>query len=273
MTTKPHLLPDPYVFPAYPPGLPERDAGDNGGPSYVVTAVLEEEHDSGVTLSGRTQHGDPVTIKVTVVAPGVVHVLLEGQGAASERITLARRQVDRAHSVAVEKAADHLVITSDEICIHINLDPFGMLYTGADGRRLLSQNSTHRDATNRITMLPFGFSMVNGQRVAFHDTFTAEPDEHFYGFGEKFTDFDKRGQMLEMWAHNTYGVHTERAYKPVPFFVSTRGYGIFVDSVTATRFDMAASNHAVFSMIVPDSRAGLLRDRRTGPEDDHHTLC
>jgi len=94
---------------------------------------------------------------------------------------------------------------------------------------------------------------MSRKHVAFHETFTAEPDEHFYGFGEKFTDFDKRGQRLEIWAHNTYGVHTERAYKNTPFFISTRGYGIFVDTITCSRFDMAASNHAVFTVVVPNT--------------------
>ena len=88
---------------------------------------------------------------------------------------------------------------------------------------------------------------------AFHDSFVCEPDEHFYGFGEKFTEFDKRGQRIEMWNCDAYGVHNERAYKNVPFFVSSRGYGVFVDSVRPVNFDMGQSNHAAFSLIVPDS--------------------
>jgi alpha-D-xyloside xylohydrolase len=70
----------------------------------------------------------------------------------------------------------------------------------------------------------------------YHDTFTTEPDEHFYGFGEKFSGLDKRGQQLEMWNYDSYGAHTERAYKNVPFFMSSRGYAVFVDSVTHVNF-------------------------------------
>ena len=98
----------------------------------------------------------------------------------------------------------------------------------------------------------FGFSRVNGQRVAFHDAFVAEPDEHFYGFGEKFADFDKRGQRLVAWNVDAMTVRTEQAYKNVPFFVSSRGYGILVDSVAPIHFDMAATSSASFSFVVPD---------------------
>jgi alpha-D-xyloside xylohydrolase len=95
-------------------------------------------------------------------------------------------------------------------------------------------------------------SRADTRVVASHDTFACEPDEHFYGFGEKFTNFDKRGQWLEMWNYNAHRVNSEPAYKNVPFFVSSRNYGLFVDSVTPIRFDMAAAHLATFSVVVPD---------------------
>jgi alpha-glucosidase (family GH31 glycosyl hydrolase) len=55
------------------------------------------------------------------------------------------------------------------------------------------------------------------------------PDEHIYGLGEKFLPPDRRGQRVESWNFNTWGATNERAYKNVPFFVSSRGYGVFVN--------------------------------------------
>jgi alpha-D-xyloside xylohydrolase len=253
MAYKPLLIPDPFVFPAYPPELPERQRGDLGGPEYVIKAAVKEEHERGLTLVGTTQTDASVTITVSAVAPGIVRVLLEAESAAPQRVTLARDLSDQAVDVMLERTDDQVTLVSDGVRMQIDLDPFHITFYGPDGGAILDQNYSHRDVTDRMTMLPLGFSAVEGRRVAFHDTFTAQPDEHFYGFGEKFTTFDKRGQRLEMWQHNTYGVHSERAYKNVPFFVSTRGYGIFVDSITCIRFDMAASNHATFSLVVPDT--------------------
>jgi len=259
MAIQPLLLPDPFVFPAYPPALPERGAGDTAGPEYVVKAAVQEEYERGLILAGTTQTGERVRVAVSVVAPGIVRVLLEGDGTADgggpdpKRFRLAQDLSHQVVQVSVERSADQVTLKSDLVQVRIALDPFHITFYGPHGRKMLDQNYSHRDATGRITMLPFGFSRVGGQRVAFHDTFTAEPDEHFYGFGEKFTDLDKRGQRLEIWAHNTYGVHTERAYKNTPFFISTRGYGVFVDTITCSRFDMAASNHAVFTTVVPDT--------------------
>ena len=251
MVLKPLLLPDPYVFPAWPPELPERRPGDPG-PEYVVAGTLLGHRQGGVSLEGRTQNGTALAITLGIVAPGVVRVLLEAEPPDPNRVTLARGPSGPV-ACRVEETSGRIEVVSDLVRVRVELDPFGIAFLDGDGRVILEQNYTHRDATGRLTMLPFGYSAAAGRRVAFHDTFTAEPDEHWYGFGEKFMPLDKRGQRLEMWAHNTYGIHGERAYKNVPFFMSTRGYGIFVDSVTCTRFDMAASNPHVFSIIVPDT--------------------
>ncbi len=252
MTYKPLLLPNPYVFPAYPPPLPERVGDDIGGPDVVIKAEIAEEHDRGIALNVTLESGAVAMVNLGFVAPGICRVLLEEQPD-PERVTLAKDLSKESVFVSIENLEDRVKLSSTELILEVVLDPFHITFFSGEGEVLLDQNYSHRDATGRITMLPFGKSEVGGERAAFHDTFTAEPDEHYYGFGEKFTDFDKRGQRLEMWTHNTYGVHTERAYKNHPFFISTRGYGIFVDSAKCIRFDMAASNHAVFSMIVPDT--------------------
>ena len=54
-----------------------------------------------------------------------------------------------------------------------------------------------------------------------------------------------------MW--NALGCHGERAYKNVPFFASTRGYGVFVDSIAPVNFDMLASNNSCVQVVVPEA--------------------
>ncbi len=251
MTSRAPLL--PYVtFEADPPELPVRQRGDRGGPEYIVTASVLAEEAHGLRLAGTTQHGTDLTITVSVVAPGVVRVWLAGEDADPHRVTLAR-EVPAPPDVTVEKTTGRYTLQADPVTAQVDLDPFHLTFYGPDGRVLLDQNATDSDVTDRLYTLPLGFSQVNGQRAAFHDSFTAQPDEHFYGFGEKFTDFDKRGQRLKMWHREAYGVHCEWAYKNVPFFLSSRGYGLFVDSTSPVEFDMGHSNHATFSLIVPDS--------------------
>jgi alpha-D-xyloside xylohydrolase len=227
--------------------------GDSGGPDHVIKAVVASKYERGLALTGTTATGQKTQIAITIVAPGMARVLVESENPDPNRTTLARDVSNQPVKIRLEELDGQINLISEFITVQIKLNPFHLAFFGPGGQLLLDQNSTDRDAPGYLTVLPFGSSSVNGQQAIFHDTFNIEPDEHFYGFGEKFTNFDKRGQRLEMWAYDAYGVHTERAYKPVPFFISSRGYGVFVDSVSRIEFDMAHSNHSTFSLIVPDS--------------------
>lgn len=246
----------PYnLYMTEPPHLPVRQADDNGGPDFITQAEVKERYAQGIALHGLTKSGVPMAILVTMVAEGTVRVLLEEEAASDpSRVRLARDLSPYPFQVQVEQTAEQILLQTASLKIIITLQPFHMAFFGADGRLLLSQNYT--ELTNvrmKLTILPFGMSKVEGKRAAFHDTFTAEPDEHFFGFGEKFTDFDKRGQRITTWNYDCGGAFSERSYKNVPFFVSTRKYGIFVDSTCAVDFDMVASNTATFSLVSPDS--------------------
>ena len=246
----------PYRYAASnPPPLPVRAADDAGCPDYVVSAALLNHNSTGLTLSGATVSGKDVTIRIEMVAQGVAHVLLETDQTDPQRVRLARKpdQNDQQITLTMASPASQILLSSDFFQVRIDLDPFHIAFLTRDGSVLLEQNASLRDLTGRFMTLPFGFSEIDGKRAAYHDSFDVEPDEHFYGGGEKFTSFDKRGQRLEMWNYDACSVLTERAYKNVPFFISTKGYGLFVDSISPTVLDFAATCNAILSLVVPDS--------------------
>lgn len=245
----------PYnLYQTEPPRFPLRPASDEGGPEFLTQAELKEEHARGVVLQGQTITGECLVVSLSFVADGIARVLLEGKEESAERVRLARDLPAAEVQVEIEHSDGKLTLSTASLRIEVALQPFHMAFYGADGRLLLSQNYT--ELTNvrmKLTLLPFGLSKFEGKRVAFHDSFTAEPDEHFFGLGEKFTDFDKRGQRITTWNYDCGGAFSERSYKNVPFFVSTRKYGIFVDSTCAVDFDMVASNTSTFSIVSPAS--------------------
>ena len=65
--------------------------------------------------------------------------------------------------------------------------------------------------------------------------------EHFYGFGEKFDAFDQAGKRVRTLSFDEPGVKKDRSYKVSPWFISTRGYGVHLDSSAESIFDMRAS--------------------------------
>ena len=53
--------------------------------------------------------------------------------------------------------------------------------------------------------------------IAYLESYVAGPDEHFYGLGERFTNFDNRGQLVSCWNHDSARVleRTELQERPV----------------------------------------------------------
>lgn len=72
----------------------------------------------------------------------------------------------------------------------------------------------------------------------FTESVCVEPGETFYGFGERFSPLNKNGQELLNWVINPVGVSNNKAYKCVPFFFSSRGYGVYYNTPRKIRFSM-----------------------------------
>jgi alpha-D-xyloside xylohydrolase len=52
--------------------------------------------------------------------------------------------------------------------------------------------------------------------------------ESIYGLGERYTAFNKVGQSVTLYNADG-GTSSEQAYKNVPFYLSSAGYGVFID--------------------------------------------
>ncbi len=65
---------------------------------------------------------------------------------------------------------------------------------------------------------------------------------NYYGFGERFDRLDHVHSILKNETRNTVGVKGNDTYKPVPFFMSLRGYGVWLDTYSDATFDLNVSD-------------------------------
>ncbi|WP_206831277.1 alpha-xylosidase [Alicyclobacillus fructus] len=61
--------------------------------------------------------------------------------------------------------------------------------------------------------------------------------EWVYGLGERFTAFVKNGQSIDIWNRDG-GTGSDQAYKSVPFYLTNRGYGVFVNHPECVSFEV-----------------------------------
>jgi alpha-D-xyloside xylohydrolase len=72
-----------------------------------------------------------------------------------------------------------------------------------------------------------------------HDRLTIDVGERLYGFGERSTAFVKNGQTVDTW-NNDGGPSSDHAYKSIPFYLSSKGYGVFVNSTSRVSFEIGS---------------------------------
>ena len=77
--------------------------------------------------------------------------------------------------------------------------------------------------------------------------------ENIYGFGEKFTPFVKNGQTVEIW-NSDGGTSSDQSYKSVPFCISSKGYGVFVNSADKVSFEVGSDTVSKLSFTVPGEK-------------------
>ena len=216
----------------------------------LLEARLVKEVEGGVLLQASTVGGSGVSVLLQLVGKSeALRCRVRADGVAEEeRVVLAR---DPGPSGAqVIASSERVTLAGTRLNARVELRPFGI--SVASGSVCLEQDHSTEDASDHLVTLPLGFTRLKSGGLAYHDSFVVEPDEHFWGLGERFTGFNKRGQLVSCWNHDALGTQSSQSYKNIPFILSSRGYGCFIDSTTNVHFDCCHSSQAFWSVIVPD---------------------
>lgn len=80
----------------------------------------------------------------------------------------------------------------------------------------------------------------NGQVSEFKINWYSPAHEKFYGFGERYNAMEQRGRVIDCFVYNQYRDQGTITYMPIPFYMTNKGYGCFVDVNTYTKFDVAS---------------------------------
>ncbi len=73
----------------------------------------------------------------------------------------------------------------------------------------------------------------------------------YYGGGERYRALNHRGFILPMTSTNRWRNKGVGSYKPVPFVMSTQGYGVWVDNYVPGTFDLHATDRSQFVIRYP----------------------
>lgn len=141
----------------------------------------------------------------------------------------------------------------------ISENPWRVEFFDANGRLLTSTNHQIDNAETTYTpIMPFAWvRRASDYSRSFSAAFNLHPDEKIFGFGEQYSEFNKRGQRVVLWVDDANGVQNEASYKPIPFFMSSRGYGMFIHTSAPVTCDIGKYFSGVNSLLVGDESLDL----------------
>ncbi|MFG2404577.1 alpha-xylosidase [Streptomyces brevispora] len=132
-------------------------------------------------------------------------------------------------------------LTSGPLTLRMDGDgPWGLTFLDADGRRLTGVDAK---GTAFATAPDGSHHMIS--RLAL------DIGENVYGLGERFTPYVKNGQSIDIWQADG-GTSSELAYKNIPFYLSSRGYGVFVNHPGRVSFEIGSESVGQVQFSVED---------------------
>lgn len=204
---------------------------------------------------------DPnLKFKIDFVTPRTVRIRMlttpvEPKPAAS--IMLAK-EPGRDGSWKVTETNDKIIYSSDYGTIQINKNPWRIVLKDKAGR-ILSQTAALSDAdSTQVKYTPFCFvkrGSDNARRI--NPVFTLTADEMIFGCGESATGLNKAGQKVNLFVIDPQGPETDQMYKPIPFFMSNRGYGMFMHTSAPVTCDFGATYIGLNKMFMGDENLDL----------------
>jgi alpha-D-xyloside xylohydrolase len=108
-----------------------------------------------------------------------------------------------------------------------------------DGKKQVKISAYDQFFPARHDAMALAYVEKNGKPDRATISFYAEPDEVFVGAGERFTKLDLSGKTVQLKNQDGQGVNNRRTYKNIPFYMSTRMYGMFLHTSAYSKFSFA----------------------------------
>ncbi|QTL98631.1 alpha-xylosidase [Iocasia frigidifontis] len=155
--------------------------------------------------------------------------------------------------VTVSIDEDEAVMTAGQLTVRVNRKEWqyqfeveGKVLTSCGFRNLAYMQYDRKDATR----FPEDNYLLADYKPYMLTELVLQPGECVYGLGERFTAFVKNGQVVETWNEDG-GTSSQVAYKSIPFYMTSRGYGIFVDHTANVSFEVASEKVEYVGFSVP----------------------
>ncbi len=201
------------------------------GFDWIVRLAGWQAEADAVYLTLETAHGEQPTLIVRVVTADIWRLTFLPPGVeAPIQTPIVSGTFGEGVPLRTAETESSLTISGPSLALRVDRNPWAVHLLDRNGDTVLRENPNDVDGLGRPFILPLGY--VRGEQgiTTVTELFHLWQDEHLFGLGEKFTPLDKVSQRIITWTQDAFGSTSERSHKNIPFLLSTRGYGLLIDS-------------------------------------------
>lgn len=185
---------------------------------------------------GDTLGGINLTIWITAPAKEVIRVQVSHHLGVNKKSPEFELNLNECGHMDVIETEEELCIKNGSLSLRIQKKNWSMQYE-RDGK-LLTKSEGRDLAYMRTQWTGFAYDMDPTGKAYMRQQLGLSVNEHVYGLGERFGAFVKNGQSIDIWNEDG-GTSTDQSYKNIPFYVTDRGYGVFVNHPEKVSFEVA----------------------------------
>ena len=142
--------------------------------------------------------------------------------------------------------------------IEIRKYPWRIVLKDKNGKIMTQTRHLIDNDSSQVKLLPFSFIKRGSDNSrSINPVLTIAPGERIYGCGESFGALNKVGQKVQIMVTDPQGPETDGQYKPVPFFFSNRGYGVFLHTSAPITADFGASYIGADRLFMADEQLDM----------------
>ena len=162
------------------------------------------------------------------------------------------------NSWKMKEVENSVVYNSQYGVVEIQKNPWRIVLKDTKGR-VLTQTAAYIDSdSSQVKFTPFSFVKKGSDNSRLiNPVFTLAADEMIFGCGESATSLNKVGQKVNLFVTDPQGPETDQMYKPIPFFMSNRGYGMFMHTSAPVTCDFGATYIGLNKLFMGDENLDL----------------
>lgn len=188
---------------------------------------------------GATLDGALLTIKLFSPMPDVIGVRIEHHQGIVHKGPEFQLNSTTEHQVKIENNDQYVSFSSGNLKAIVKKGK-GWALQFFNGEQLITESGNKAMA----------YLEVDGEGAYMREQLSLGVGECVYGLGERFTAFVKNGQTVDIWNRDG-GTGSEQAYKNVPFYLTNRGYGVFVNHPELVSFEVGTERVSKVQFSVP----------------------